>query len=279
MKNCFQHPLRLLFRLSWLGGEFCLAAVSWLATVRDEPSRARWLHRSAQRVARVFPLRLRIEGVPPAYGFLVANHLSYLDILVLAACQPCVFVAKRDVRSWPVLGLFARMAGTIFVNRQSRMEVVRTGGEMRRAADNGTLVVLFPEGTSSGGGQVLPFKSSLLAPLAPENLVAVAHLKYTLRRGDASREICYWGDMTLFPHLLNALTTEDISATVRFGAVSAAGLARKALAVRLRDEVLALGNDADESPDPPVERAQPPWFSSPSAPQLVNASPGSIPHA
>ena len=243
--KAFRHPVRLLLRLGWLAFECFFALVAWLPVVfvarKDATlARAAWSQRHGRRLARVFQLRLRVAGVPPAHGFLVANHLSYLDIVVLAACQPCVFVAKREVRGWPVLGWLARLAGTIFINRESRIDVWRTAEEMCRVTNAGALVVIFPEGTSSGGETVLPFKSSLLAPLVNENLVSVAHLNYALHQGSVADEICYWGDMTLLPHLLNALTKDEIVATVKFSSVATAGLDRKALAVQLHAAVKAL---------------------------------------
>jgi 1-acyl-sn-glycerol-3-phosphate acyltransferase len=242
LRNVRRHPFRLLLRLAWLGIEFLLAACAWLFSGRHGQSR--WLHRHAIRIGRVVRLRVHSLGRPPSGGFLVANHLSYLDILVLGSCTPCRFVAKREVRGWPVLGPLATMAGTIYVNRESRADIRPTTGKMRRAVSDGALVILFPEGTSSDGSDVLPFKSSLLAPLAQEAAVGAAHLSYTLRDGSVTDEICYWRDMTLLPHLLNLLTKDEVTATVRFGRMDTRGDDRKTLARRLRDEVKALGSAA-----------------------------------
>jgi 1-acyl-sn-glycerol-3-phosphate acyltransferase len=93
---------------------------------------------------------------------LVANHLSYLDIVLLSSLTPCVFVAKNEVKDWPVFGWFARLAGTVFVDRNDRRDAARANELIRSALREGALVVLFPEGTSSNGSTVLPFKSSLL---------------------------------------------------------------------------------------------------------------------
>jgi 1-acyl-sn-glycerol-3-phosphate acyltransferase len=225
LRNVRRHPFRLLLRLAWLGIEFLLAACAWLFSGRHGQSR--WLHRHAIRIGRVVRLRVHSLGRPPSGGFLVANHL-----------------AKREVRGWPVLGPLATMAGTIYVNRESRADIRPTTGKMRRAVSDGALVILFPEGTSSDGSDVLPFKSSLLAPLAQEAAVGAAHLSYTLRDGSVTDEICYWRDMTLLPHLLNLLTKDEVTATVRFGRMDTRGDDRKTLARRLRDEVKALGSAA-----------------------------------
>src|SRR5437773_7774078 len=98
----------------------------------------------------------------PLSGLLVCNHLSYLDIVVLSSIRPCIFVAKRDVRAWPLFGWLARAAGTIFVERNCRSAAAHEVARISSAIESGLLVVLFPEGTSSDGATVLPFKSSLL---------------------------------------------------------------------------------------------------------------------
>lgn len=95
-------------------------------------------------------------------GLLVSNHLSYVDVLVIGAITPAIFVSKNEARHWPVFGALARLAGTIFVRRDKRTDVARLAAEIKNALDAGVLVVLFPEGTSSAGARVLPFKSALL---------------------------------------------------------------------------------------------------------------------
>lgn len=79
-----------------------------------------WLQNSSRRLLRVFRIETQFTGDIPSSGLLVCNHLSYLDIVVLAAITPCVFVAKREVKKWPVFGWFARLAGTVFVHREQR---------------------------------------------------------------------------------------------------------------------------------------------------------------
>ncbi|MDW8310925.1 MAG: lysophospholipid acyltransferase family protein, partial [Verrucomicrobiales bacterium] len=112
MKGALRHPLRCASRALWLGAELLWATLTWwerrLCGPLSMGDRATWLQRHARRVLQALHVRLRVEGPAPAPGFLVANHLSYLDVLVLAAVAPCVFVAKREVRNWPVFGWFAR---------------------------------------------------------------------------------------------------------------------------------------------------------------------------
>jgi 1-acyl-sn-glycerol-3-phosphate acyltransferase len=199
------------------------------------------LQDSCKQVLRIFKLERQVCGPIPSSGLLVCNHLSYLDILVLATLAPCVFVAKSEVKHWPVFGWFASMAGTIFVHRQKRSLIWQTAREIKKALQRGLLVVLFPEGTSSGGETVLPFKSSLLEPAASlSHPLAAACLEYYLDDGDASEEVCYWKDMTLVPHLVNLLSKRAVRTSVSFRPVRGGYSDRKELARQLHAEVLQL---------------------------------------
>ena len=172
MNSRLKHPLRVTGRLFWLGGELFLAVLNYAIHCAACPqdslpaARATWLQNTSRRLLRVFRIETHFTGDIPSSGLLVCNHLSYLDILVLSALVPCVFVAKREVKDWPVFGWFAKKAGTVFVHREQRAQAVQTVNEIEAALQTGAVVVLFPEGTSSGGETVLPFKSSLLEPAA-----------------------------------------------------------------------------------------------------------------
>jgi len=242
-----KHPLRVASRLAWLVGEFALAGLGYLdhvvfrQTDAVSTARALWLQRACQRILRVLNMNLQTTGPIPARGLLVSNHLSYLDILVLGAIAPAAFVAKREMRKWPVFGWFARLAGTVFVRRENRGDTGRAILEIKEALNNDALVVLFPEGTSSGGETVLPFKSALLAPAAQQNLpLSAGFIRYSLEDGIVADEVCYWRDMTLVPHLINLLGKRGISAHVFFTQIQRGCGDRKELARRLHSEVMRL---------------------------------------
>jgi 1-acyl-sn-glycerol-3-phosphate acyltransferase len=172
---------------------------------------------------------------------LVCNHLSYLDVLVLAALTPSLFVAKSEVRQWPVFGWFARLAGSIFVNRSKPSQAACSADEIAVALRDDALVVLFPEGTSSGGETVLPFKSSLLEPATRHvHTLTAGLIAYQLNDGEVSEEVCYWKDMTLVPHLINLLSKRAIRASVSFTELRQGSANRKKLARQLHSEVLRL---------------------------------------
>ena len=128
--------------------------------------RSEWLHRWCKRYQWLLGLRPTSHGEVPDTGLLVCNHLSYLDIVVLGAARRCVFVSKKEVRTWPIFGLCAQLAGTIFVDRDRKGEVDTVAAQMEEVLGQGLLLVLFPEGTSSDGRQVLPFKTPLFEPVA-----------------------------------------------------------------------------------------------------------------
>jgi 1-acyl-sn-glycerol-3-phosphate acyltransferase len=239
--------LRLTIRGLWLITTLLFAAVDLLAVSlrygwqTSSPARTRWLQRNSRRVIRVFVANLQAEGVRPAAGLLVSNHVSYLDILALGAASPAVFVAKSEVAGWPVFGWFARGCGTIFVRRAVRGDVTLIGAQIRTRLEQGYLVVLFPEGTSSDGQSVLPFKSSLLEPVrevaAP---VYAAHLSYARGEQGGATLAPYWGDMTLLPHVLKLLGEPRIHVRVRVARMEQLPECRKELARQLFAEVSRL---------------------------------------
>jgi 1-acyl-sn-glycerol-3-phosphate acyltransferase len=247
MNSWFKHPVRVTGRLLWLGWRAVIGLLAYIPQCafrpRDEVmvARARWLQVECQRGLRIFGTQLEVVGPVPAKGIMVCNHLSYMDILVISACTPVLFVAKREVKGWPVFGWFARLAGTLFVHRENRTQVGQVAQEIGTALQRGALVVLFAEGTSSDGKEVLPFKSSLLEPVTRNRSpITAALVTYELADGDVGEEVCYWKDMTLVPHLLNLMSKESLRARICFKPSEAARTDRKALARQLHAEVAGM---------------------------------------
>lgn len=247
MKSWAGHPVRVTIRLLRLAGELLLAAFDYglnggfRSKALPATARAEWLQRSSRRLLRLFNIDLQVIGPVPTHGLLVCNHLSYLDILALGALSPAVFIAKIEVKDWPVFGWFARLAGTIFVDRNRPSRARQSTEEIALALRNGALVVLFAEGTSSGGDTVLPFKSSLLEPATDYlQTLTAGHIHYALSDGNASEEVCYWKDMTLVPHLINLLGKRAVAATIALTEFRTGSANRKELARQLHQEVLSL---------------------------------------
>jgi len=247
MKGLRRHPFRVVGRFCRFAGEISIAILDYLVHRAFHPktfafaAKALWLQRASRRHLRIFKFETRIAGPVPSCGLLVCNHLSYLDVPVLASIAPAVFVAKRDIKYWPVIGWLARLAGTLFIDRERRMHVGQINEDIETILSQGALMVVFPEGTSTDGQTVLPFKSSLLEPATRQRYpLSVGLIQYELDDGNAADEVCYWGDATFFPHLVNLFSKRAIRAFVRFAPVQLAGSDRKELARQLHAEILKL---------------------------------------
>ncbi len=222
----------------WVGRAFAPGA---------SPRGARWreaiFHTWARFVLRLLRVDLRTVGTPPAEPcVLVSNHLGYLDIVVLAAVLRAVFVSKAEVRHWPLLGPATRDMGTIFVDRGAKRDLPRVNEQISAALGRGETVVLFPEGTSSRGAEVLPFRPSLLEPAVQSGSpVCYACLAYSTppEEAPASLAVCWWGDMGFFGHVFQLLQLSRIEAVVTFGTETLRETDRKVLADRLQRHVRA----------------------------------------
>lgn len=200
--------------------------------------RALWAQRWAKQVLSCLHITATYSGKRPKNGVLAANHLGYLDILVLCAEQPLVFVSKAEVRGWPLIGWLTRCAGTLFIDRESKSDVASVASLFAPVIEEGVVLVLFPEGTSTGGDRVLPFMSSLFEPVATNRWPAsAAWIGYSLADGSVSEEVCYWRNMTFLPHFLNLLSKPVVEAQVIYGNSICDGLNRKQMARLLHDQV------------------------------------------
>ena len=202
---------------------------------------AEWLHQSCARGLSAINVRVSSTGTLPVQGLIVSNHLSYLDILVLSAAVPCVFVSKAEVERWPIFGRYARWAGSVFVRRHDRADAARANDSVTESLRMGVPVVLFPEGTTSDGRSVQRFHSTMLQPAIDAGApVTPCSIRYERDDGVVEREVCWWGDMPLLPHALNLLAKKTIRATIVFGAPTPAIGDRKQLSQILHDEVFRL---------------------------------------
>jgi 1-acyl-sn-glycerol-3-phosphate acyltransferase len=177
---------------------------------------------------------------------ILSNHVSWLDICVITALAPVVFVAKREVAGWPVFGWLAKLQRTIFINRQARHQTGAATREIASRLLGGDAVVLFAEGTSSDGIRVLPFRSSLVGAVhhalgdsthhthVTVQPMSLAYVRLSgLPTGRALRDrVAWYGDMSLIPHLLHVLALGAIDVTVSWGEATAYDMAadRKAIA-------------------------------------------------
>ena len=205
-------------------------------------------------------LSLRVMGVKvtamgsPARGqpvLLASNHVSWTDILVLGSITGVHFVSKSEVRSWPVMGQFARLQRSVFIERERKRSSSEQAREIASRLSDGDPMVLFAEGTTGDGNRVLPFKSTLFgaAKLALDGngdqvLVQPVAIAYVGRHGlmldrNERREIAWFGDADFVPHLVQILKRGHLDVEVRFGEpiVFSAEVDRKEISRRAEQQV------------------------------------------
>jgi len=175
-------------------------------------------------------IRFEVEGEIPTRGLVVANHLSYLDIVILSAAMPCSFVAKAEIEEWFYFGKAARAGGTLFIDRSRRGSAEKVAASMRERLKVRVPVLFFPEGTSTDG-TMLKFHASLFEPAILEGAaVTAAAVRYVIENGRPERELCWFGDEALLPHLVRTLGMTGFHAMLRFGGARAYGNRRVAAA-------------------------------------------------
>ena len=206
-------------------------------TQRDDHVQA-W----ARRMLEVLNIGLELRGQPPEHGplLLVANHISWLDILVMHAARHCRFVSKSELKHWPLIGTLATGAGTLYIERESRRDAMRVVHHMAESLRAGDVLAVFPEGTTSDGRALLPFHANLIQPAvstdAPVQPVALQFLD--AQSGQPSYAPCYIGDDTLVGSIWRTLAGPRITAVVRYGEPQyAQGRSRRAWAADLREAV------------------------------------------
>lgn len=215
---------------------------------RTTPSARRFRQRMFRRwcgvVVRILGIRVQVLGARPTAPFmLVTNHLSYIDIVVLGANLEAVFLARHDIATWPVIGWAAERLGTVFINRRDFGDLQSVNATIHGVLERGDGVVLFPEGTSTDGRQVGPFRSPVLEPAAALQLpVAYGALSYATPPGEppAKDSVCWWGDAEFAPHFWAMLHIAAIDAPLAFGPDRVAHTDRKALAAALHERVTAM---------------------------------------
>jgi 1-acyl-sn-glycerol-3-phosphate acyltransferase len=211
----------------------------------SRPSTGRWrgriFRRWARCVARLVGMDAEVHGTPPQPPFiLVANHLSYVDVILLGSTLDCVFVAKAEIADWPFVGSLCRAVDTVFIDRGSKRDIPRVTQQINETLRSGRGVVVFPEGTSTKGDTVRPFRSSLLEAAArAEQSVSYAALSYRTppQSAPAHVAVCWWGDAPFYPHLIELLKLTRFQAKLTFGAEPIRESDRKVLATRLHHAV------------------------------------------
>ena len=200
-------------------------------------------------------IRVRVHGAPmrDRAVLYVSNHVSWADILVIGSVAPVAFVAKREVASWPLVGITAKIQRTVFVDRTRRHQAAEAVADIVKRLKDGVSVVLFAEGTSSDGNRVLPFRSALLGAVeeasahAGNILIQPMSISYTglhgIPMGRQHRPLVAWyGDLDFLPHIKVFIEHGAVDAVVSYGEAVPVDIAadRKAMSKRLENSVRGL---------------------------------------
>jgi 1-acyl-sn-glycerol-3-phosphate acyltransferase len=208
--------------------------------------------RFCRLICAIIGIRRAPKGVKPDAGphLIVANHVSWTDIVALASVYPLTFLAKSEVANWPLLGPLARLQGTIFIERGDRQKLASVNAAIADFLRGGFSLVVFPEGTSTHGVIEPKFNSSHFqaAHLAEIPILPVS-IFYADEAGQA--DVGWYGDMTFMPHLWRLLKKNGFSCHISIGTpITAAGKDRKSLAFEAQSQVRFLLNEALERSAP-----------------------------
>lgn len=202
------------------------ALAGWRTIVFEFPrlapgERALCVQAWSLRMLQVLGIELRLLGEPPASGpvLIVANHISWLDILVMHAARHCRFVAKADVKHWPLIGTLATGGGTLYIERESRRDAMRVVHHMADALRAGDILAVFPEGTTGDGRELLPFHANLIQAAISANVPVqpVALSFIDAASGAPSFAASYVGDETLVGSVWRTLAAPPMAAVVAYG--------------------------------------------------------------
>lgn len=197
----------------------------------------RWL---ARGVLRLLNIEVRAAGqLPPGPSLLVANHLSWIDIVAVVAHHDCTFVAKDDVRDWPLVGVLGEALGVIWIDRRRKRDLIRAVAALSEALRRGDRVLLFPEGTTTTGRDVLPFRSSLVEAAVRAGVPVIPVALSVHAEHGQGETLCWVGDETLWAHLPRVKALRCASFEVRIGDPMPAGPTRKVQSSAARAEIVA----------------------------------------
>jgi 1-acyl-sn-glycerol-3-phosphate acyltransferase len=220
-----------------------LLIVALIYPRKDKAWQRATVQRWGQQLLELLNVELNIHGeLPAGKKLIVSNHISWLDNFVVQALCPAHFVAKSEIRSWPVMGWLVARTGALFIERARRHHTLKINQDMMAALDSGDSVALFPEGTTGTCEAVRPFHSSLLQACIGSNAPLIpAGLRYHTADGAQTHAADYVGDMNFMASLKNILREEKIIANLYIGsAISAAGKSRRDLAQEAEQAVASL---------------------------------------
>lgn len=210
---------RLLWALSHIAGG--LWTIWRLFPQLDQPAKEARVHAWAQAMLRGVGITLVVHGQPVVSGpaLLVANHLSWLDIVVMHASRYCRFVSKSDIKHWPLIGTLAGGAGTLYIERSSKRDAHRVVHQMAERLRLGEVLAVFPEGTTADGISLKPFHANLLqAAISADAPVQPVALRFVdAGTGQTCFAPRYIDDDSIFVSIWETLCVRELRAEVVFG--------------------------------------------------------------
>lgn len=241
------HPARpavRIFRLARLGLHLAqgVLTVGAIFPYSGKARRHTMIRRWSGKLLRILNISLSVSGKPPeGESLLVANHISWLDIYLINSVCPPRFVAKSEIRTWPVVGWLSEKTGVLFVEREKRSDAGRINHAISDAILAGDLVAVFPEGTTSDGQRVLSFRAPLLEPALTSNSnLHPAAIRYSRSNGKINTEVAYAGETSFGQSLWMILGQESVHAEIIFtGEIEASGQHRKTLAKQVEAVIAA----------------------------------------
>ena len=183
-------------------------------------SHKQWIARVWSRwLLRMLGIRLVVKNPPKLNlrGVMVSNHSSWVDIFAANSVQPVRFISKSEVRDWPVLGTLVTLAGTLYVERGNRSKINQTNNEIRAAVEAGDLVGFYPEGTTSDGTYLLPFKTNLFQPAVAYGMTVYPVAVLYRQKGQATLLASYAGDTTFGQSFFSLLRARGVEAHIEYG--------------------------------------------------------------
>lgn len=216
----------------------CFFIFPWL----KKESKKNHIQRWSQRLLTIFNVRINLNLTSASPGsVIVSNHVSWLDIFVINSLAPCRFVAKSDIRGWPMLGWLAERGGTIFLVRGKKADVKRIYHHLIDQIKAGERVAFFPEGYTAPQGEVLPFHANLFeAAIHAKVPVQPFTLRYLNSTGELTPSVEFVGDTSITTSLRNILSEDEIIVELNgLEFIPSEGAHRRDLAITARQAVVA----------------------------------------
>ncbi len=191
----------------------------------------------ARKLLRILNILLSVHGARPAKAarnlIVAANHISWVDIFVINAAQPARFIAKAEIRDWPIAGWLCEKSGTIFIRRTRRSDTAKINETMHKVMAEGSTIGFFPEGTTTAGDKLLKFHTSLFEPaVANSATIAPAAIGYRASDGESTNAAAFIGELSFAESVARIISAKSMIAEITFAPqIDATGMTRRELAL------------------------------------------------